>query len=153
MIADMTSIEDSTSGAVLAPEDRGAIEQLLSSYGMHHDRREFEALGRCFTDDATYAMVIPDAAQPIEKSGRAAIVDQIRFLKSDQTDQRRHVITNFVFSDVSADRVSVSSYLTVLSVRTHSLEVLTAGVYSDVVVRTKDGWRIAAKALHLDKTF
>ena len=138
---------------MLAPEDRYEIEQLLSTYCVHHDQREFEALGRCFTEDATYMMVIPDAGRPIEKSGRSAIVDQIRFLKSDQVDQRRHVLTNFVFSDVSAGRVAVTSYLTVLSVRTHSLEVLTAGVYRDVVVRTKAGWRIAEKVLRLDKTF
>lgn len=149
----VATIENSGTEAVLAPEDRFAIEQLLSSYGVHHDEREFEALGCCFTADASYAMFIPDSGPPIEKSGRAAIVEQIRRLKSGQRDQRRHVITNFVFSDVSPDRVRVSSYLTVLAVMPDSLEVLTAGVYNDVVVRTAAGWRIAEKVLHLDKKF
>ena len=137
----------------ISADDRFAIEQLLSSYGVFHDARDFVRLEACFTEDATYAMQIAGAAEPIRQQGSAAIVGQIREFKSRQHDQRRHVITNFLFDDVSADRVEVRSYVTVLATADDVLEVVSAGTYTDVVVRVGDEWRIAAKALQLDKGF
>jgi 3-phenylpropionate/cinnamic acid dioxygenase small subunit len=51
----------------------------------------------------------------------------------------------------SADRVVVRSYVTVLATAGDVIEVVSAGANTDVVARGEDGWRIAAKTLHLDK--
>ncbi len=147
------SAGDDTTAAVLTADDRHAIQQLLSSYGFHHDARDFDSLAECFAEDATYTMVVA-GAQPIgPKFGRDAIVDQIRLLKSRQTDQRRHVITNFLFDQETASRARVRTYVTVIAVADGVLEVVSSGIYTDIVARTEWGWRIADKRLHLDKGF
>lgn len=148
----MTQGETKIAG-VLTADDLHAIEQLLSSYGFHHDARDFDALGHCFTSDASYTMVIADGETIGPRQGSAEIVEQIRVFKSRQTDQRRHVITNFLFDQATATRARVQSYVTVIAVSDGALEVVTSGVYADVVVRTEDGWRIAEKTLRLDKAF
>jgi hypothetical protein len=48
--------------AVINADDRFAIEQLLSSYGVYHDARDFVRLETCFTDDATYVTTRPIAS-------------------------------------------------------------------------------------------
>lgn len=138
---------------MITADDRFAIEQLLSSYGVHHDNRDFEALARCFVDDATYTMVVAGTDVRIEQAGASRIVGQIREFKSRQHDQRRHVITNFLFQDQDVDRARVRSYVTVIAVDGASLEVVTSGTYDDSVVRTDRGWLISEKTLHLDKGF
>jgi 3-phenylpropionate/cinnamic acid dioxygenase small subunit len=144
---------EATTAITLTADDRHAIEQLLSSYGFHHDARDFDALERCFTPDASYTMVIAGQEPIGPRRGRAEIVGQIRVFKSRQADQRRHVITNFLFDQETATRARVRSYVTVVAVASGALDVVTAGVYTDVVVRTADGWRIADKTLRLDKDF
>ena len=137
----------------ITADDRFAIQQLLSSYGVHHDNRDFEALGGCFADDANYTMVIAGSDVKIEQAGASRIVGQIREFKSQQNDQRRHVITNFLFEDQGLDRARVHSYVTVIAVAGSSLEVVTSGTYEDTVIRTDRGWLISEKTLHLDKGF
>src|SRR5687767_14881227 len=84
------------SGPKISADDRFAIEQVLSSYGVHHDERDFESLEQCFTADASYTMQVAGSDSVIARVGRTEIVDQIRLFKSRQNDQRRHVITNFL---------------------------------------------------------
>jgi 3-phenylpropionate/cinnamic acid dioxygenase small subunit len=126
---------------------------VLCAYGMHHDARDFKSLADCFTDDVAYRMQITGTNTNIERRGSAEVVDQIRMFKDRQTDQRRHVITNFLIVDVSSGQVMVRSYVTVLAVQGEQLDVVTCGEYRDVVVRTPSGWRIAEKTLVLDKGF
>lgn len=147
------SAGDDTTAAVLTADDRHAIQQLLSSYGFHHDARDFDSLAECFAEDATYTMVVAGSEPIGPRLGRDAIVDQIRIFKSRQTDQRRHVITNFLFDQETASRARVRTYVTVIAVADGVLEVVSSGVYTDIVVRTERGWRIADKRLHLDKGF
>jgi 3-phenylpropionate/cinnamic acid dioxygenase small subunit len=144
---------DAKVAEVFTAGDRQAIEQLLSSYGFHHDARDFDALGDCFTQDATYTLVVVAGETIGPRQGSAEIVEQIRLFKSRQTDQRRHVITNFLFDQVTAARTRVRSYVTVIAVSDGALEVVTSGVYTDIVVRTEHGWRILEKTLRLDKDF
>ena len=147
------SADDDTTAAVLTADDRQAIQQLLSSYGSHHDARDFDSLAQCFTENAAYTMVVAGAEPIGPRLGRDAIIDQIRIFKSRQTDQRRHVITNFLFDQETASRARVRTYVTVIAVADGVLEVVSSGVYTDIVVRTEWGWRIADKRLHLDKGF
>jgi 3-phenylpropionate/cinnamic acid dioxygenase small subunit len=147
------SASTEASGVALTADDRHAIQQLLSSYGFHHDARDFASLAECFTEDASYTMVVAGADPIGPRLGRDAIVDQIRIFKSRQTDQRRHVITNFMFDQEAISKARVRSYVTVIAVADGVLDVVSCGFYTDVVVLTELGWRIADKKLHLDKGF
>lgn len=133
--------------------DRLEIEDLTCGYGVHHDRRDFTALRACFTPDATYVMRIAGGATYGPRVGADEIVAQIRSFKEQQTDVRRHHITNIRIEPVDADRATVHSYVIVSAVESGTLSVKTVGTYSDTVVRTPEGWLIAEKSLELETTF
>jgi len=70
-----------------------------------------------------------------------------------QTDQRRHVITNFRFLEQADERVEVRAYLSLHVTDGGVLAVTSAGVYRTTVVRVGDGWRFAKLDLALDAPF
>jgi 3-phenylpropionate/cinnamic acid dioxygenase small subunit len=133
--------------------DMSEITSLLATYGWAHDERRFDELERCFTEDATYLMEIAGGQIIGPRRGRGEIVRQIKEFKSTQADQRRHVITGFMFLDSTQDWAEVRSYVTVLATADDRTTVVTAGWYLDEVTLTPDGWRISAKTLHLDRGF
>ncbi|MFG2730389.1 aromatic-ring-hydroxylating dioxygenase subunit beta [Streptomyces canus] len=133
--------------------DRNLIQDLLSRYGWLHDERRFDELGSCFTDDARYTMHIGQDQTIGPRIGRLDIVEQIRQFKEAQNDQRRHVISNFMFMEHLPEEATVRSYVTVLASAGGSTGIVTAGWYLDKVVSTPDGWRIAEKTLQLDNGF
>lgn len=137
----------------ISASDRFEIQEVLSSYGVHHDARDFVALTDCFTVDATYTMKILNGDTIGPRSGRNEIVGQIQRFKESQHDQRRHLITNFLMRPDTADRVRVTSYVVVTAADLNQFGVVTAGIYRDVVVRTPSGWRIQEKVLELDSAF
>ncbi len=140
-----------TSGLTAA--DRIEIHELVTSYGVHHDARDFARLRECFTEDARYVMRIADGTVHGPRLGADAIVDQIVAFKEAQNDKRRHHISNVQVTPLSADEASALSYLIVSVIDDAGLEFITVGTYTDTVVRTGRGWRIAAKELFLDRGF
>lgn len=139
--------------AILSAADRIAIHELVTIYGVHHDRRDFENLHALFTEDATYTMRIADGTVNGPRMGPDAIVGQIREFKQAQDDIRRHHISNIQVSPMDADHAQVTSYVIVSAVKDGQLEFKTVGTYSDLVVQTDDGWRIERKELLLETTF
>ncbi|MFJ3802884.1 nuclear transport factor 2 family protein [Streptomyces sp. NPDC090088] len=133
--------------------DRHEIQDLLSRYGWLHDERLFDELGSVLTKDARYTMHIGQERTVGPRVGRDEIVGQIRQFKESQSDQRRHVISNFMFLEHSPEEATVRSYVTVLASAEGTTRVVTAGWYLDKVVATPDGWRIAEKTLQLDNGF
>jgi 3-phenylpropionate/cinnamic acid dioxygenase small subunit len=136
-----------------AHPDSTEITTLLATYGWAHDERLFDELAGCFTEDATYLMEIANGQTFGPRQGSAEIVAQIREFKSKQSDQRRHVISGFMFLESTEDWAKVRSYVTVLATAGGATAVVTAGWYLDEVRRTPGGWRISAKTLHLDSAF
>lgn len=137
----------------LTAADRIEIHELVTSYGVHHDARDFARLRDCFTEDAQYVMRIADGTVHGPRHGVDAIVDQIKVFKDSQTDKRRHHISNIQVTPLTASEASILSYVIVSAVHESGLEFITVGTYSDTVVRTDRGWRIATKELFLDRNF
>jgi 3-phenylpropionate/cinnamic acid dioxygenase small subunit len=137
----------------VSASDRFEIQEVLSSYGVHHDARDFDALAECFTEDAIYTMKILNGDTIGPRMGRNEIVGQIQRFKESQHDQRRHLISNFLMRPDTAHRVRVTSYVVVTAADVNQFGVVTAGLYRDVVVRTPLGWRIQEKILELDSAF
>ncbi|HWH26783.1 MAG TPA: nuclear transport factor 2 family protein [Pseudolysinimonas sp.] len=142
-----------TPAPALSADDRIAIHELTTAYGVHHDQLDFESLHACFTADASYLMKVADGTVHGPRLGADAIISQIKTFKASQTDRRRHHISNIQVSARDANTAEVTSYVLVSAVADQQLSLITVGTYTDVVTRTADGWRISEKVLQLDTTF
>lgn len=146
-------MKPNTTVSALTALDRLEIQELVTGYGVHHDRRDFASLRECFTSGATYTMRITNGPTYGPHHGPDAIVAQIQAFKETQNDVRRHHISNLQIEELGDGTVSVHSYVLVSATDADGLSIKTVGTYADTVVRTPDGWRIARKELQLDSTF
>jgi 3-phenylpropionate/cinnamic acid dioxygenase small subunit len=110
--------------------DRLALHELPARYGDLIDDRDWDALGRIFTADATFE--VPDHLM----QG----IDGIRAFMLDAPHPRTHLMTN-VSVDETPEGVILNSRL--IGMRRDGRFI--SGRYRDVVVRTDDGWRIASR--------
>jgi uncharacterized protein (TIGR02246 family) len=126
---------------VTATDDRAEITELLARYAIACDRREFEQVGECFTEDgqATFAGT---RLEP----GRAAIVAHLAPLADVAMTQ--HVVGTTSIT-LDGDRATATSYTTVTFVRPApdgGHEAVHRGLsYDDQLVRTADGWKFAER--------
>jgi 3-phenylpropionate/cinnamic acid dioxygenase small subunit len=124
--------------------DYRAIEQLLYRYAWMVDRRKWELMDEVFSADGTidYASTGGPGAMPY----RAALEWLDRALKP--WPFNLHHITNIAV-EVDGDRGESRCYFTAPMGRPASdggQDVVTnAGYYLDTLVRTPQGWRIAAR--------
>ncbi|WP_326553215.1 nuclear transport factor 2 family protein [Micromonospora sp. NBC_01813] len=121
-------------------DDRAAIVELMSRYAQCCDRREFDAVGDCFTDDAQ-----------AEYSGKR-LPRGVRHIVAHMAPLARlaasqHVVGS-VTVEVVGDHATASSYTVAHLVRPvdDGHEVVHRGLhYADRLVRTGDGWRISER--------
>jgi len=137
----------------LEVSERLAIFELLSRAAYALDERELEMLANSFTEDASFSMRIAggDLAGPFE--GREGIMELMTGAMAQQTDKRRHVVSNEFFTEAGAGRASVVSNLTLISTEDGEIRLLTAGVYRDEVVKTAAGWQLSRRHLDLDRPY
>ena len=133
--------------------DRSAIDQLFADYGWPMDSREFSVLGDTFTEDAEFTIVITGGETIGPISGRDAIVEFCSSTVGEQTDQRRHVITNVRIGPQTDTSAEVTAILTLIVVADGALEVKSSGLYRTQAVLDGDAWRFASMHLTLDLPF
>jgi 3-phenylpropionate/cinnamic acid dioxygenase small subunit len=115
-----------------------AIHQLLALHGHLIDAREFDRLDELFTADAVY---------DVSALGQGEIrgIDRFREVSAAFVEDERnpvgHHVTNVIVEEPTGDATTV---------RSKAIGVLRDGrsgsvTYVDRVVRTPDGWRIAAR--------
>jgi 3-phenylpropionate/cinnamic acid dioxygenase small subunit len=126
-------------------EDTLEITQLLYRYARAIDGRDWKALERVFTPDARIHYAVERGAELRFAELGAWLAKALTIFKATQ-----HVITNPLV-ELAGDGARCTSYLTGthVQVRHDGREVLTTegSVYSDQLVRTREGWRIAARKL------
>ena len=128
--------------------DHQELNQLFSTYAWSMDSKEFELFDEVFSEGATFVVSI--AGEVVASfDGRAAVVDFIRSTTLDQTDQRRHVITNI--RQAGGDKASAT--LTLLVVDNGELIVKSCGVYRVDLVQEGGALRFGAMDLALDLGF
>jgi len=138
-------------------EDKLAIHELLGRAALGYDERDEDMLASCFAQNANMSMRIGggDVVGPFQ--GRDAIMKLMTDSMASQSDVRRHVISNIVFtneaSGASADAAQVLSNLTLLATENDNIQLLSAGLYRDDVVRLDGVWCIANRYLDLDKPY
>lgn len=137
----------------LALEEKLAIHELLSRSAYGLDERDVELLASTFAEDARFSMRIGggDLVGPFET--RAGIMQLMTDSMAEQTDQRRHVVSNIFFDGDNNGNPVVVSNLSLIATENSEIQILSAGVYRDVVVKVGGGWEILDRYLELDKPY
>ncbi len=127
-------------GNVLSAQDERAIGALLLSYGCAIDRRNWDGLRACFSDDCEC-----DYGSFGKWRGPAAIT---QFMKQAHADvgTTLHRITNIeiAMSDGHAEARSYVDAL-LLPIGDGGPVHHAIGYYDDQLIRTSNGWRIARR--------
>ncbi|MCX2982845.1 nuclear transport factor 2 family protein [Halieaceae bacterium IMCC14734] len=136
----------------LSVEEKLAIHELLSRAAYAYDERDTAMLENCFSVSAGFSMRIAkgDLVGPFE--GRDAIMGLMTGSMAEQTDVRRHVVSNIFFDD-SGEQLLAISNLTLMATENGDINLLSAGVYKDTVVNENGDWRIVNRHLELDKAY
>ncbi len=136
----------------LSAEEKLAIHELFARWAYAYDERDEAMLADCFTEDADFSMRIAggDLVGPFE--GREAIMVLMTGSMAEQTDVRRHVVSNIFFKS-EGDQPEVISNLTLLATENGEIQLLSAGIYRDTVVKQGDSWRLSHRHLDLDKGY
>ena len=116
--------------------DRLELHELPGRYGDAIDDRNWEGLGRIFTDDAVFDLT--DIGGP-RVEGLAEIR---RYMDEDATHPLTHLMTNIY---VNEEDDGVKMYFRIVA-RAKGGVFGTASYYDDVV-KTPDGWRVRNRVI------
>jgi 3-phenylpropionate/cinnamic acid dioxygenase small subunit len=124
--------------------DRMEITELLARYSTALDTKDWTMLEEVFTADAAC-----DYGSLGSPQGLAAITDLVRGTLQ-TLDATQHLVGNVVVQ-VRGDEATADCYLISQHIRAGAPggdHYLLGGRYTDRVVRTPAGWRIAHRTLH-----
>ena len=133
--------------------DRLAIAEQVHLYGWGYDERDRDLLGGCFTEDGIWEGTIMGADTVGPFTGRAEVVDFLTGFWDEQTDQRRHIFTNVVVSDVTESSAVVHAYLLLTASTGGVMSPITTGPYRFEMQNDDGVWRIARLAAGFDAPF
>jgi 3-phenylpropionate/cinnamic acid dioxygenase small subunit len=127
-----------------------AIAELMGRVAYGLDMRDVDMLAACFATDAALTMNIAggDLIGPFEN--RDGIMKLMTDSMEQQTDQRRHNVSNLFFETEGDETAVVISNLTLVATENGEVRLLSSGVYRDMVVRVGDDWQLQHRHLDLD---
>jgi hypothetical protein len=136
----------------LSVEQKLAIHELLGRGALAYDERDLSTLEAGFSPEARLSMRIAggDLIGPFE--GRDAIMKLFTDSMAEQTDVRRHVVSNIFFDESGEHPVAISN-LTLFATEGGETRLLTAGIYRDTVIQVGDQWCISNRHIELDKSY
>ena len=136
----------------ISVDDKLAIHELLGRAALGYDARDLDMLTDCFAEQAHRSVRIAggDLIGPFE--GREQIMGLMTSSMQEQSDVRRHVISNIFFAE-HGDEPLVMSVLTLLATENGQTQLLSAGVYRDRVINQDGIWRIVHRHLELDSSY
>jgi ketosteroid isomerase-like protein len=129
--------------AVRRLADEIAVRDVVLGYARAVDRKDLDAVGRCFTADCAYegALASGTIADALATLG-AAFARYARTMHFMGTQD----VT------VDGDAAEAVTYCVAYHVRTNGRHATVAVRYLDTLARTPDGWRIARRAVRTDWT-
>lgn len=133
--------------------DRLAVVERVHLYGWGYDERNRDLLAGCFTEDGTWEGHVMgiDSVGPFV--GREAVVDFLAAFWDEQTDQRRHIFTNVVVSDLTATSGVAHAYLMLTASTGGEMKPVTVGPYRLEMRKASGIWRISRLAAGFDAPF
>ena len=137
----------------LSLEEKIAIHELLSRSAYGLDVRDVDLLASTFAENARFSMRIEggDLVGPFED--RVGIMKLMTDSMEEQTDQRRHLVSNIFFDGENGGNPVVVSNLTLIATENGEIKLISAGVYRDTVIKVDGNWEILDRYLELDKPY
>jgi hypothetical protein len=124
----------------LSPKDYMEIEQLYAQYNHAIDSGDAEAWAGTFTPDGTFNRFV----------GHDALVGFIGTWREKMNGaNRRHWNTNLRIVP-TPEGANGSVYLMLMDVSTKPVSIITTGMYTDSLVKTKAGWRFKQRTTKSD---
>lgn len=134
--------------------DRQDIIEALSKYTWGYDEDDFDMLRDSFTENATSGGVVTGTDVkwgPMQ--GREEIATILKGIRDSQTDQRRHNVSNFLFSKQTDTEASFRCYLNLVAAEGGAARFITGGYYDIDAVKEGDTWRMSRLDGVLDAPF
>jgi len=129
------------------------IQEQLHRAAYALDECEVEMLAAAFAESAEFSMRIAGGDLIGPFVGRTEIMKLMTDSMEQQTDQRRHVISNLFFELLESDTAQVVSNLSLFATENGEITVLTAGVYRDRLVKCNGQWCLQRRHLDLDRPY
>ena len=136
----------------LTLEQKLEIHELLSKAAYAYDERDEQMLAESFAKDAQFTMRIAGGDLIGPFASRDGIMELMTNSMAEQSDVRRHIISN-IFFDESGEQPLAISNLTLVATENSEIQLLSAGVYRDTVVQEDGQWRVLNRHLELDKPY
>jgi SnoaL-like domain len=133
--------------------DHFAINELFAWYAWGMDSGQFSFTRDTFTADASFSLDIVGEPVIDPINGGEAIGDFIETTTREQTDQRRHVITNVHLENEQDDSATAIAYLSLMVTEAGRLRPQATGVYTTEAVHDRERWRFRRLHLTLDRPF
>ena len=129
------------------------IYELLARSAYALDERKLEVLEDTFSEGAAFVIDIAGVDGEVSFEGRDAIMGLMKNSMAEQSDQRRHVVTNVFIESTGDARAVAISNITLTSVEDGAIRLVTSGLYRDEVVCEDGRWRIAGRRIELDMAY
>lgn len=136
----------------LSIEQKLEIHELLSRAAYAYDEREEQLLAESFAIEAQFSMRIASGDLVGPFLGRDGIMGLMTGSMAEQTDARRHIVSNIFFDETGDQPVAISN-LTLIATENGEIQILSAGLYRDTVVHQDGQWRVLNRYLELDKPY
>jgi hypothetical protein len=133
--------------------DRLSIAERVHRYGWGYDERDRALLGDCFTTDGIWEASIMGVDQIGPYEGRDAVVAFLTEFWRVQTDQRRHIFTNIVLTEVTEATAVAHAYLLLTASSAGTMTPVTNGPYRLEMRKENGVWRIARLTAGFDAPF
>jgi hypothetical protein len=131
---------------------RAQIAEAFYRFGIAHDEARVDVVVSCFTEDAVFEVAEGQAAAFTRFEGRDEIFDRLTGVLAEQSDQRRHVISNVLVEslDLAAGTATALAF-SVVTVAANGLSVGASVIYAADLARGDDGcWRFSSFFIGMD---
>jgi 3-phenylpropionate/cinnamic acid dioxygenase small subunit len=135
----------------VSAEAEVAIRNLLARLAQLADRGEVDRYVESMTEDVVWTMPANDAVglPASERRGRAEVAagarERLATGVQGPGSNTRHVVTTTVVYVESDDRATAQSYFLFIDDTVRTPTIRNVGCYDDVLRRTDEGWKLAAR--------
>ncbi|HWH26374.1 MAG TPA: nuclear transport factor 2 family protein [Pseudolysinimonas sp.] len=122
--------------------DRLLILDLVNHYGWTYDERRIDVMRAIFTADGVFEGSFWGEQSAPPSNGIEAIIEWQEYWMGQQTDQRRHLLSNVIVKEQTAERAVVLANMAITSSEGTTAALAATGFYRFTLRKEESQWRI-----------